>query len=207
MPSELGSVEDLFLNGLHLEQYRHATFNPIDYYEEGLRRSPGDIRCNNALGLLLLRRGQFARSEQYFRKAIETLTQRNPNPYEGEPYYNLGWSLKFQGRDDEAYDAFYKATWNDAWQHSGFLSLARISAAKKDRSKALAFVEKSLIRNNHGHTARHLKTALLRMEGRSADVQEFAKESLAIDPFNFGCLFEQYLDLQEDQKKIKHPLF
>src|SRR6201985_325115 len=43
-PAEIEQVEDLFLTGLHLEQYRHATFNPIDYYEEGLRRSPDDIR-------------------------------------------------------------------------------------------------------------------------------------------------------------------
>ncbi|WP_186774481.1 hypothetical protein [Chitinophaga pinensis] len=64
-------MEDLYLNGHHLEQYRHATFNPVDYYEEGLRRSPGDIRCNNAMGLLLLRRGQFAKAEPYFRMAIK----------------------------------------------------------------------------------------------------------------------------------------
>ena len=37
--------------------------------------------------------------------------------------------------------------------------------------------------------ARHLKAALLRKTGRPT--QAFIKESLAIDPFNFGCLFEQ----------------
>ena len=96
LPSEIEQVEDLFLNGLHLEQYRHATFNPLDYYDEGLKRSPGDVRCNNAKGLLLLRRGQFAKAEPYFKTAIATLTRRNPNPYDGEPYYNLGMSLVLQ---------------------------------------------------------------------------------------------------------------
>ena len=111
--------EQLYLTGLHLEQYRHATYSPTDYYEEALRRDEKDVRNNNALGLWHLRKGKFEKAEPYFRKAIATLTQRNPNPYEGEPYYNLGWSLKMQGRKDEAFDAFYKAVWNDAWQHAG----------------------------------------------------------------------------------------
>ena len=128
LPSEIEQVEDLFLNGLHLEQYRHATFNPLDYYNEGLKRSPGDVRCNNAKGLLLLRRGQIGKAEPYFKTAIATLTRRNPNPYDGEPYYNLGMSLVLQEKYAEAYDAFFKATWNDAWQHSAFLWLARIAS-------------------------------------------------------------------------------
>ena len=190
-PADIEQVEDLYLNGLHLEQYRHATFNPIDYYEEALRRSPGDIRCNNAMGLLLLRRGQFAQAEPYFRRAVASITRRNPNPYDGEPYYNLGWSLKLQGRPDEAYDAFYKSTWNDAFQHSGYLSLARIATAQQRFIEALALIERSLIRNYHSPVARHLKTVLLRKAGRIEEVASFIRESLNIDAFNFGCLFEQ----------------
>jgi len=149
------------------------------------------VRCNNAMGLLLLRRGQFEKAEPYFRKAIGTLTGRNPNPYDGEPYYNLGWSLKWQGRLEEAFEAFYKATWNDAWQHSAFLQLARIATAQKKYGEALALVERSLVRNYHSPTARHLKAILLRKAGR--DNSAFIAESLTIDPFNFGCLFEKYL--------------
>ena len=91
-PKEIASIEQLFLTGLHLEQYRHATYNPMDYYEEALSREPGDVRCNNAMGLLWMRKGEFAKAEAHFRTAIKTLTQRNPNPYDGEPYFNLGWS-------------------------------------------------------------------------------------------------------------------
>ncbi len=35
-------------------------------------------------------------------------------------------------------DSFYKATWNDAWQHSGFLSLARIAAKQQRLDLGLA---------------------------------------------------------------------
>ncbi len=193
MPSEIEQVEELFLNGLHLEQYRHATFNPVDYYEEALRRSPGDVRCNNAMGLLLLRRGQFSKAEPYFRKAIATLIARNPNPYDGEPYYNLGWSLLMQDKLNDAYEAFFKATWNDAWQHSGFLMLARIAAKQQRYGLALAHIDKALIRNFHSHTARHVKAALLRKLNRPQEALQVIAESIAIDPFNNGCYYERFL--------------
>ena len=51
LPEEIKTTEQLYLTGLHLEQDRHATYNPVDYYEEALRRDPIDVRSNNALGL------------------------------------------------------------------------------------------------------------------------------------------------------------
>ncbi|MFI5163507.1 MAG: DUF5107 domain-containing protein, partial [Sphingobacteriales bacterium] len=206
-PTEIEQIEDLYLNGLHLEQYRHATYNPLDYYEEALRRSPGDVRCNNAIGLLLLRRGQFAKAGMYFRTAIKTITKRNPNPYDGEPYFNLGLSLKLQDRLDEAFDAFYKAAWNDAMQHSAYLELARIATAQGITIQALALVQKSLIRNYHSSPARHLKASLLRVNGQIREALAFIEDSLTIDPFNYGCLFEEYLlagEKQDAAAKLKN---
>jgi len=206
LPQDIEQIEDLYLNGLHLEQYRHATYNPMDYYDEALRRSPKDIRNNNAKGLLLLRRGQFAKAGPWFRTAVETITGRNPNPYDGEPYFNLGLSLKLQGRLDEAYDAFYKAAWNDALQHSAYLELARIASAQNKREQALALIDKSLIRNYHSHPARHLKVALLRLSGKNNEALSLIGESLAIDPFNYGCLFERYLLQWSDKRDLEDLL-
>ncbi|MBW8688286.1 DUF5107 domain-containing protein [Chitinophaga rhizophila] len=197
LPQDIEQVEDLYLNGHHLEQYRHATFSPADYYEEGLRRSPGDIRCNNAMGLLLLRHGQFSKAIPYFDTAISTMTSRNPNPYDGEAYYNLGCARLLTGQPEAAYAAFFKATWNDAWQPSSFLMLARIAAAWNKWNDALAHVDKSLIRNYHNHTARHLKTIILREKGLTTEAVDFAKASLQIDPFNYGCLFEWFSVTQD----------
>lgn len=188
-PEEIKTVEQLYLTGLHLEQYRHATFNPVDYYEEGLRRDPLDYRCNNALGLWYIRKGRFDKAEKYLRAAIKVLTKRNPNPYDGEPIYNLGVALKFQGRFDEAYDRFYKSTWNAAWQDAGYLSCAQISALQGRLEDALYEVDRSLIRNWHNHKARALKALVLKRLGRDQEAEAWAGESLAIDPFNFGCLF------------------
>lgn len=196
LPHEITSTEQLYLTGLHLEQYRHATFSPTDYYEEALKRDPNDVRNNNALGLWYLRKGRFAKAETYFRTAVKTLLKRNPNPYDGEPLYNLGLALKYQGRNSEAYDNFYKSCWNGAWQDSGYFACAQISAMQGRVDDALDEIDRSLIRNWHNHKARHLKAFLLRRVNRTDDALKLIEDSLQLDCFNFGCLYERYLITQ-----------
>lgn len=195
-PEAVENNEQLYLTGLHLEQYRHATYNPVDYYSEALRRDPKDVRNNNALGAWYLRRAQFAKAEPYFRKAVETLTQRNPNPYDGEPLYNLGLCLEMQGRRDEAYDQYYKAVWNSAWQDSGYFSLARISAYRGQYTEALEQVNWSLDRNARNNKAWSLKAAILRKTGRYAEALDVCKNGLRRDLFNLTLYFEQQLSLE-----------
>ena len=192
-PAEITSNEELFLNGLHLEQYRHATYAPEPYYEEALRRDPDDSRCNNALGLLLYRRGKFADAEPYFRRAIKRLTLRNPNPYDGEPFYNLGLSLKMQGHLSEAFDAFYKATWNAAWQDAAFFELARLASRAGRLEEAVELVDRALAGNGRHHKARHLKISLLRHCGQHDAALATVDESLHNDKMEYGSLWEKHL--------------
>ena len=201
LPEEIESNEQLYLTGLHLEQYRHATYDSRDNYMEALRRDPRDSRCSNAMGLWFLRRGKFQEAKAYFRRAIETLTQRNPNPIDGEPLFNLGLTLRFLGKDDDAFDAFYKSVWNAAWMDSGYFQLARIAAKKRNWDEALDLIDRSLIRNWHNSKTRQLKVSILRKLGKTAEAKKLIEESLALDKFNFGVLFEKFL-LDGDSKSL-----
>ncbi len=193
LPEEIKSVEELYLNGLHLEQYRHATYDPTAYYREGLMRDPGDIRCNNALGLWLFRRGKFAQAASHFQTAISTLTKRNPNPYDGEPLFNMGLSLRLQGKDADAYRYFHKSVWNAAYMDSGYFQIAQIDVAENNWTLALENVDRSLNRNWTNHKARHLKAAILRNLSENDQALILCEGSLALDPFNFGVLYEKHL--------------
>ena len=192
-PEETPTCEELYLTGLHLEQYRHATYNASDYYLEALKRDSSDVRNNNAMGLWLLRKGKFQESEKYFKNAIATQLKRNPNPYDGEPHYNLGLALKYQGKDKQAYDALYKSCWNAAMQDAGYFACAQISSTNNNLADALYEIDKSLVRNWHNQKARTLKVALMRRSGKEIEALAVIKDSLKIDLFNFGCLFEEYL--------------
>lgn len=183
-PKDCKTTEDLYLYGLHIEQYRHATYLAEDYYLEGLRRDETDIRLNNAYGLLLLKRGQFAESEPYFRKAIEKATRSNPNPYDSEPYYNLGVSLLYQNRLSESYDAFYKSAWSNACQEAAFYHLTCISVRNGEYETALDHIENAIIKNSRNYKARNLKSLILRKLGRNDEVISLAKETISLDPMD-----------------------
>ena len=184
-PEDIKSCEELYLVGQHLEQYRHATYNPADYYREGLSRDPSDSRLNNAYGLYLLRNGQIAESEQYFTKAIERLTWLSPNPYDGEPYLNLGFSLLYQGKDDKAYDAFYKATWNAGQQASAFYQLACIASKRGAYEEAYEFVTRALVSNSRNIKARALSASLMIKMGNLQKAKTSLLENLEVDPFDY----------------------
>ncbi|MCZ0703166.1 tetratricopeptide (TPR) repeat protein [Natronobacillus azotifigens] len=196
-PEEIKTNEELYLAGLHLEQYRHATFEPDTYYLEGLKRDPRDSRIHVAYGKLLFQRGWYETSEQHFREAVKSLTGHNPNPYDGEAYYQLGLSLKHQRRLDEAFAAFYKAVWSASWQDSGYFSLAQIACEKKMYREASELVDRSLLRNAHHYQARHVKTILLRKQGKYEEAISYAKATLQLDTLDFGAEFEKYFVYKE----------
>ena len=150
-----------------------------------------------SLGLLYFRKGQFDVAEKYLIQAVKTLTDKNPNPYDGEPLYNLGLVLRFQGRLDEAYTRFYKACWNAAWQDAGYFACAQISLIQNRLQDAIYEIDHSLVRNWHNHKGRHLKAMLLRKSGKNQDALELIEESLKLDKFNFGVIYEKYLILKD----------
>ncbi len=184
-PEQIATAEELYLTGLHIEQYRHATYLPDPYYLEALKRDSGDIRANTAYGRLLLRRGRFADSERYFRAAIARMTERDPNPYNSEAYTALGLSLLYQDRSDEAYDAFYKASWTGEEQELSFYYLAAIDARRGQYDLALEHIDRSLVKNGHSLKSRALRGLILESLGRKAEADAWFGEDLRLDAFDY----------------------
>ena len=202
LPADVTSNEELYLTGLHLEQYRHATRRPEIYWQEALRRDEGDSRCNNALGLWRLRRGEFAEAERHFRVAITRLTRRNPNPYDGEPYYNLGLVLRYQGRDEDAYSAFYKATWNAAWRAPAYQALAELDARKAEWQTALDHIQLSLSMNTGNLNARNLQAMILRKLARESEATAVLRATTELDPLDNGSRYLRTGKLPPNNQQI-----
>ena len=142
-PEEIASADELFVTGLHLEQYRHATRCPTLYWREALRRDPLDSRCEQRPGPLAspprrVRCGRNAfpqsdraphasQSESLRRRAVlqpgalpAISNRRGASP--DTPTSNKLF--------DEAYAAFYKATWNQAWAAAGYHALAEMDCRR-----------------------------------------------------------------------------
>ena len=200
-PEEITTVDELYLTGLHLEQYRHATRSPEPYWREAVRRDSGESRANNALGRLHLRRGEFAQAERCFRIAVARLTALNPNPYDSEPYYNLGMAHLSQDRIDEACNAFYKATWSAAWRGPGYHRLAEIDIRRGRLAAAMDHLDRSLSADADNSNARNLRAALLRKLGRPAEAEVELNAILAVDPLDAWSRFQRTGDPPGDGGK------
>ena len=196
-PKDIASIEDLYLTGLRIEQLYSPSFEPAPYYQEAIRRDPGDYRANTALGLLHAKAGRWDSAELHLRAAIERATANDIRPKDGEALYYLGVVLKARGELDAAYDAFQRAAWNHAWQAAAFHALAEIDACRGQFAKALEHANDALARSAFNTKARGLKSALLRRLGRADEAEETAQATLALDPLDFLAGHELGLALRQ----------
>ncbi len=192
-PAAIDSLEELWLTGMHLQQYRHASRSPEPYYREALRRDPGDSRSNTALGEWHLRRGEYQLAERHLRAALERLSLRNTNPRDGETSYLLGLTLRLAGRPDEAAEAFGKASWNGAYTAAAHTARAELAAAAGRLDEALGWLERALDSNRSEAGAHALKAALLRRDGRIDEAAAVVADMLRRDPLDVRAVHERYL--------------
>ena len=193
-PKEFTTTEELYLAGLRIDQFHNPTLDADPYWEEALRRDPGDTEAHTGLGRLDLRRAKFASAEQHFRAALERLMAKYTAPKNAEPLYYLGVALKAQGKTDEAFDVFYQAAWSQEWKSPCYFALAEIAAARGDFAAALKFADRSLDANALNVRAYGLKSAILRHLDRTPDARDvLALAAAKTDPLDVRLMAEQWL--------------
>ncbi len=198
-PADIASVDELYFTGEHLEQYRHATRAPEPYWEEGLQRDPGDVRCRIALGRRALRAGDFSRASEHFDHAIDRLTLRHPNPATGEAHYYSGVAARFMDDIAKARERFQKATWNYEWRSAAHYQLAGIDCLQGSHSNAERHLEESL-RTNADHNKAHVLRAVLRRHaGKHDEARRILLALLETDPLDHWARWELAL-IEDDQK-------
>jgi tetratricopeptide (TPR) repeat protein len=193
-PDEIKTIEELYLAGQRIEQFHAPGASPAPYWDEALRRDPGDARVNTAAGIRQLKAARFAEAEQHFRKALERLAANYTSPKDGEPYYYLGVALKAQGQFKAAEDSLAKAAWSEGWRGPAYYTLAEIATARGDFTAALEDLDRSLDANALNIRALHLKAAGLRHTGRTneaLDVLNLAAHKT--DPLDAGLMAERWL--------------
>ncbi len=193
-PQSIKTNEELYLTGLRIEQFHDPNLDPDPYWEEALRRDPGDVRVNTALGINTFKKARFVEAEKLFRKALERLTDNYTSPKDGEAIYYLGLTLKAQGKDDEAFAALYKSTWSLAWRAAAYYTLAEIAAKRGNTTQALDLVDRSIESGALNIRAQNLKAALLRRVGHSKEaLQVLTSAAHQADPLDVRAQAERWL--------------
>jgi tetratricopeptide (TPR) repeat protein len=196
-PKDIETIEELYLTGLRVEQIHNPRVDPSDYYEEALRRDPNDTRTNTIVGVRYIKRGLYTKAEEHLRRAVSRLSAEYTRPGNAEALYHLGVALRAQGKTDEAYDLFYRSTWDYAHHAAAYYQLAELSCGRGRFDTALAQVAKALLTNARNTKALNLKAAILRHRGDVKQAQATAEGVLLTDPLDFLAMNELYLAQQE----------
>jgi len=188
--NEIGTVEELYLAGQRLEQFHNPALTPLDYYLEALRRDPGDSRSNIALGIHNLKQGLFSDAAQLLTTALDRITEGHTSPRDGEAFYYLGLVRQFSQEHDAAYDAFYRATWSNAFHSAAYYRLAQIDCLRQDFVTALEHLDQSITTNAHNRNSLNLRAAVLRRLDRHEEAADQAGATLEQNPLDLWALHE-----------------
>jgi tetratricopeptide (TPR) repeat protein len=219
-PHEITSLDELYMTAVHLEQNRHATYNAEDYYLEGLKRDAQDIRINTAYGRLLLSKGLFQESMQYFDRAISRLFRYNERPYDAAVLYYKALAKMYLNQDKEAYDLFYKATWSFPWKSQSYLNLAKIDVKRalekisvekyqdaiSDLDIGLEHIKSGLIYNQNCTNSKTLMFTILRLKGELGQFKNSLKQAMIDDPLNVIFLYEALITGQVSTESVLHAI-
>ncbi|MGE5608882.1 MAG: DUF5107 domain-containing protein [Bacillota bacterium] len=202
-PKDIKTNEELYLAGLRLEQFHSPALEPYPYYEEALRRDPGDYRANVALGILYCKRAMYEQAQEKLTAAVQRVTRNYTSPKDTEAFYYLGVAERALGNVSAATNAFQKAAWSPAWYAPSNYALAELACRGSDYPQALEFINRSLAANALNTRALALKTALLRKLGQKEQAQGCIAAIRDIDPLDHHAANEQYLARPDDKAGLE----
>jgi len=182
-PSGMKSGEELYLAGQRLEQFYSPAAEPEPYYEEALRRDPGDARAHTALAIRLLRRGLYEGAAKHLEAAVARVTRNYTAPRDAEALYYLGVARIGMGDELGAEKVLARSTWDRSFRSAGYTRLAEIAARRGDWTLALSQAREAV-------TAEARNTRALTIEAVSLlQVDTFARPQRAL------AVLQQALDV------------
>ena len=188
-PDQLHTAQELYIAGLHIDQYRDPTFKPDVYYLEALRYDPTHLPSLIGMGEYCYRCGKFEEAVGYLNRAMEVQNRYDTNPKDGTAGYLLGLCQLALGKVDDAYDTFYKASWSVNAISKAMTFVAAIDGRRGDfenmKQHALLAVEKEAL---HPIAGVYAAAACWKL-GNTACALKRLDEMLAQDPLNHLARF------------------
>lgn len=184
LAAEVRSADELYLAGVHVEQYRDPAVMPDVYWLEALKRDP--YHADSLLGMAkyCYQMGKLAEAEDYARRSLGSLTKFNMHTQSGDPYFLLGLILEEQGKTDEAYDNYYKASWNGSAVAKAMAKVACIDLKNGDYEAAVKHARQALNRDAMHPLAPVVLVIANRAMGREAEAQAIIGQVMKVDCLN-----------------------
>lgn len=181
MPSAAGmnSADELYLAGVHVDQYRDPAVLPDAYWKEALKRNINHIPSLIAMAKFALGCYRLDKAYRYAERAIEALTLYNERLQSGEAYYTMGRILEAKNETDKAYDYYYKAFWAADSVSKAMTRIAVIDIKRKDYTEAACHAQNALDYGRKNNLALACLVIAKKELGQSVD--SIISEQLAAD--------------------------
>ena len=179
LATEVASADELYLAGVHVDQYRDPAVMPDAYWLEALKRNP-----KHAPSLLGMARYRYtmqdiAGAKKYAEKAIAVLTQFNERLESGEAYYLYALALEANEEYEKAYDYYYKAAWCGSSVAKAMGRIACLDLRKGDKKEAVRHAHWAL-----KHDVFHPLAPVVLMLAQPEKADAIAASVLAEDPMD-----------------------
>ena len=185
----INSADELYLAGVHVDQYRDPHTNPDSYWKEALKRNINHIPSLIAMANYEYNRYSFESAEKYALKAIENLNLFNERHKSGEAYYIYAKIKEAQGHIDKAYDYYYKAFWAADCVSKAMTRISLIDIKRKDYENAIRHAETALDYSKKNNLAKSVLVIALRELGQEEKAEKILAKQLRNDPLDHFARF------------------
>jgi Tfp pilus assembly protein PilF len=160
------------------------------YYEEAIKKDPGDSRVNIELSFRALKQGRWQDALNHLNKAQE-------RDYDNSRiYFGKGLAFTGLGKLKEAADQFYRATYTYDYFAPSYLNIARLDLRQGNFADALAHASESQLQNGRFADIPALKASIYRHLGKHAEALQSAELAMDLDPMHFMGGYEKVLALR-----------
>ena len=149
----LHTAQELYLAGVHAQQYRDPATDPAAYWREAVRRDPEYVPALTALAEDELRHFRPETAMGYAMRAWKKVTMRNFHPESGQLQYVIARIHEALGEDGEAYEWYMQAAWAQDSRSRALTRAAMLRGRAGDRPAMAELAREALSEHARNETA------------------------------------------------------
>ena len=189
------TAQELYLEGLHIEQYRSPEYSAEKCYLEALERDGEYVPALTALAELCLKKHDGVNALEYINRAEKAATRFNARLESGKIYYLKGLALCSLQQFEKGYDYLQKSAWCYDYRSAATLHIGLLDIRNKSYKKAIWHFNESLQGNRESVIALVFLGYIHNILGDKQKAEECFKEAIERDKLNlFSYAFKAMID-------------
>ena len=177
-----GSAQDLYLRGVHIDQYRDPAVHPNAYYQKALEKDPRHIPSLLAMAEYEWQNGRYENALAFANRCRSAEMEWNFHPESGKLEYITGLIYEGLGRNADAYDAYYRAYWNLDCRTRAMIRIAALDGKAGNCAAMLDHAREAMKTDAENPHALAEAAVAHHHLGQPEKAQEILSLALSLDP-------------------------